>query len=436
MKPTHYLISFLFIGLSYGALGQENPNSVLSKGIKYTIDERSTLSFHFGTQVWARYMQVNPGTRDVNGQCISDFYDVDLRRTRFSLYSSFLDDKFVVYTQFGMNGQTFSSISKPQIFFHDVWSAFQFFGGKLYAGMGLHGWGGVSRIGSVSYAKNIMLDHPGFNFPNLGKTDQAGRQVGIFIKGNVAGFNYRFSLDNPFVRNELDSIAFMESVYAPNSNTAVKGYVFYSFLDEEKFKSSYVPMSYLGKKKVLNLGAGFDFHPKSMASLNASSQQIFHDKKNFGIDLFLDYPFTNKSVLTLYTTALFYDYGPNHVRTYGVMNPVKTGDYAQGGGNYHYNVGTGTIYFGLAGFILPESWQPFSGKFQPIVAVHYKDFEGLNEASLQYDLGINYLISGHNAKVNLQYSSWNFYQGTSGFESDATISSQKGMLVLQVQMYL
>jgi hypothetical protein len=90
----------------------------------------------------------------------------------------------------------------------------------------------------------------------------------------------------------------------------------------------------------------------------------------------------------------------------------------------------------LAGFILPESWQPFSGKFQPIVAVHYKDFEGLNEASLKYDLGINYLISGHNAKVNLQYSSWNFYQGTSGFESDATISSQKGMLVLQVQMYL
>lgn len=415
---------------------QENEHAVLSKGIKYRLNENSAISFHFGTQVWTRYMQTNPGTYDVDGANIDQLFDIGLRRTRFSMYGGFLDDKFIVYTQLGMNSQTYSSNTKPQMFFHDVWSAYKFFEGKLFTGFGLHGWAGVSRLGSVSYSKNIMLDHPGFALPTLGKTDQAGRQVGVFIKGNLAKINYHFSIDKPFLRDERDMIALHESHYYPSSNNGYKGYLFYSFLDEEQFRSSYLHFSYLGKKKVLNVGAGFNYHRNALASMHSLDDTTLHDEKLFGLDVFFDYPSSNNAVFTLYAASYIYDYGPNHVRTYGPMNPLKQGQLTQGGGNSHYNVGTGNIIYGITGYVLPSALQPFKGRLQPVVAVHYKDFEALKEASFQFDAGLNYYISGHNAKLTLQYSTWPVYSGTPGFQSDATVEDVKSSLTFQVQMYL
>lgn len=415
---------------------QDNSVSVLSKGIKYQLNENSGVSMHFGTQVWTRYTLLNPGTFDVDGEMKDYLFDIGLRRTRFSMYAGFLNDKFIVYSQLGMNSQTFSSNTKPQMFFHDVWSAFKFFGGRLYTGFGLHGWAGVSRLGSVSYSKNIMLDHPGFALPTLGKTDQAGRQVGIFFKGNLAKFNYHFSIDKPFLKDDSQKTGLYESHYFPNSNNGYKGYLFYSFLDEEKFKSSYLSFGYLGKKKILNLGAGFNYHPGALASLNLTGDTIHHDEQLFGLDVFFDYPFENESVLTLYTGAFFYDFGPNHLRTYGSMNPLPRGNLPQGGGNAHFNVGTGTILYSLAGYILPVSWLPLPGKFQPVVSTHFKDFNALGEASLQFDAGLNYYVSGHNAKFTLQYSTWAVYEGNPGYQSNAMVDDMRSSVTFQVQMYL
>ena len=433
------VILIVFTLFSSTLFARENPNSILSKGIKYRFGENSVLSFRFGTQVWARYMQTNPGTLDIDKKPVNDFFDIGLRRTRFALYAGFMDDKFVAYTQLGMNSQSFSSSAKPQMYFHDVWSAFQLFDGGLYIGMGLHGWAGVTRMNSASYASNMMVDNPGFNLPNLSRTDQSGRQIGIFLKGNMAKFNYRFAINKPFVRNELSTIDIDNSVYYPNSNSSYTGYVFYSLLDEEKFKSSYVTLSYLGKKKILNIGAGFDIHPQSMASLNISLDTVIHDKNLFGFDVFLDYPFKNDAVLTLYSAFYLYDFGPNYIRTYGAMNPLSEGDLPQGGGNNHFNVGTGDIFYTALGFILPENMQPFSGKIQPVAAVHYKNFDALGSPSVQYDAGINYYISGHNAKINLQYSNWavyNNYHNPGTSLSGQKVTEMKGMIILQVQMFL
>ena len=421
---------------SFLGFSQDNPNSVLSNGIKYKFSDNSSLSVHFGTQVWTRYTHLNPGTFDVDGEPKDYLFDIGLRRTRFSMYAGFLDDRFIVYTQLGMNGQTFSSNSKPPIFFHDIWSAFKLFDGKLYTGFGLHGWAGVSRLGSVSYSKNIMLDHPGFALPTLGKTDQAGRQVGIFFKGNLAKLNYHFSIDKPFLKNESQKTGLYESHYFPNSNTGYKGYVFYSFLDEEKFKSSYLSFGYLDKKKIMNLGAGFNYHPQTLASLNETGDTIHHDEKLFGLDLFFDYPMGYYSALTFYSGIFIYNFGPNHLRTYGSMNPLPRGELAQGGGNTHFNVGTGNIVYTMAGYILPLQLQPFSGKFQPMAAIHYKNFEALKEPSVQLDAGLNYYIAGHNAKLTLQFSTWAVYEGSPGYRSDAVVSGMRQSLTFQVQMYL
>jgi hypothetical protein len=427
------VFNLFFVNIS---TAQENPNSALSKGIKYHLSDNSIISFRFGTQVWARYMQTNPGSKDVNGHEINTLFDIGLRRTRFAIYSGFLNDKFVAYTQLGMNNQSFSGKRSPQIYFHDVWSAFQLFDGGLYIGMGLHGWAGVSRLNSASYATAMMLDAPGFNIPNLSKTDQAGRQLGVFFKGNAGKFNYRFAVNKPFTQDERSNIALHQSIYYPNSRESFTGYVFYSFLDKEKFKSSYVSTSYLGKKKILNMGAGYDIHPQSLASLNAAGDTSFHDKKLFGVDVFWDYPFKNSSVLTVYSVAYFHDFGPNYVRSLGTMNPISTGSVPQGGGNAEYKIGTGNIYYTALGYILPDNWQPLPGRFQPTLAIQYKNFEGLAESSTQFDIGLNYYISGHNAKLTLQYSNWPVYGGSPGYQSTATILQKKNLLIFQVQMFL
>ncbi len=419
----------LFLLLTTTTFSQQL-SDVLKKGIKYKPTDGYSVAFHIGTQVWARYMGVNPGTLGVDGKPATEAYDIGLRRTRFSMYGSFLNDKLVVYSQFGMNSQRFSSKTQPQFYAHDMWSAFQLWGEKMYLGAGLHGWAGLARLSSVSYVSNMMVDHPGFNFPNLGRTDQAGRQIGIFAKGNLSKFNYRFTIDKPFLRDERKKIDIDKSNYFPNDNLSFEGYAFYSFLDEEKFKSGYASLGYLGKKKILNIGAGFDIHPESMASINAASlDTVKHDKKLFAVDLFLDHPFNNGSVLTLYSVGYFYDFGPNHIRTYGVMNPFPTKIPGQGAGNSYYNVGTGTIVHTSLGYILPDSWQPFAGRLQPIAAVQYKDFEALEESSLQFDAGVNYYMAGHNAKIHLQYSTWPIYE-------EGKVDDMRGVFTCQLHVYL
>ncbi len=432
LKRLQTLVILLFIASTLKAQEQK----LTLKGISINPTEDISIGIHAGSQIWLRSMQTNPGTVGADGQSTNNLFDIALRRTRFSMLANMHNEKIVLYAQFGMNGQTATSSAKPQIYIHDIWTQYALIDQKLYIGAGLHGWAGISRLGSVSYTKNIMVDHPGFGLPNLGKTDQSGRQLGIFTRGNVAKFNYRFSIDKPFVKDEMGNIGINESTYTPNLKMAYKGYLFYSFLDEEHSTSSYLSLTHLGKKKIFNIGAGFDVHPQSMASLNNEGDKILHDKVLLGVDMFLDYPFADESALTFYLAGYSYDFGPNYVQTYSVMNPLKTGSLEQGGGNSHYNLGTGTIIYSTVGYLLPQSLQFGPGKFQLAAAVHYKDFEALADPSVQIDAALHYYLSGHNAKFSLQYSNWNVYSGTPGYNSTAKKESTKGMVVLQSQIYL
>ncbi|MFP6582906.1 MAG: porin, partial [Candidatus Hydrogenedentota bacterium] len=56
----------------------------------------------------------------------------------------------------------------------------------------------------------------------------------------------------------------------------------------------------------------------------------------------------------------------------------------------------GDALIGLAGYLIPK--EVGYGKFQP--HVRYQEFED----DSQYDLGVNYVINGHNARVSLVYS--------------------------------
>lgn len=431
-----FILLVFIVQCSLSVFAQEKQVRTFGKGIKFKPSEESSISFHYGSQIWVRYMQMNDGTVDSNNKPVQETWDVGLRRTRLSMYASLWNDQVIVYSQLGMNSQNFSSGTKPQIYFHDAWTGFNLVKEKLMIGAGLHGWHGISRLSSISYVKGLMIDHPGFNLANLGRTDQAGRQLGVFAKGNVGRFNYRVSVDKTFLPSKETTVAFEQSGYVLNDKSSVRGYAFFSVFDTEVFKSPYASMSYLGKKKILNIGAGFDFHTDLMGSLDKDGELLLHDKKLFGADVFLDYPLANQSAFTLYTVAYLFDFGPNYIRKYGVMNPYKVSDNPQGGGISHYNVGTGNIYYAMAGYLLPKQAQPFRGRLQAVAAVHYKDFDYLNEVAVQYDAGVNYYIAGHNSKIGIQYSNWPVY-GSGDAGSDVTrIDNRKSSVTVQFHIYM
>jgi len=69
---------------------------------------------------------------------------------------------------------------------------------------------------------------------------------------------------------------------------------------------------------------------------------------------------------------------------------------------------------------------------QPFGALTWKNFQGLDQPSLQYDAGFNYLISAHNLKWTVQYSSRPVYNYVS---EKLKVTDARGSLILQTQIY-
>jgi hypothetical protein len=100
-------------------------------------------------------------------------------------------------------------------------------------------------------------------------TDLAGRRIGVFVKGTVMQrLEYRWSLDRPLNRGEkvygAPPPSGATSFDATASTFSTGGYVAWQFFDVEDDLLPYRQGSYLGSKRVLNVGAGYLYHPRSM----------------------------------------------------------------------------------------------------------------------------------------------------------------------------
>ena len=102
----------------------------------------------------------------------------------------------------------------------------------------------------------------------------------------------------------------------------------------------------------------------------------------------------------------------------------------QGPGNSAWEVGTGHIIRGEFGYRLPK--KILNSIFQPYGAFTWKNFEALDQASLQYDAGVNWLIHGHNMKWTLQYSTRPVYNLVN--EKNVVTGYQREV-ILQTQIY-
>ena len=440
-------ILFCTIPVKLRAQGSEDYGS----GIKLKLNDSGSKYIRFiaWNQIWARATDMNPGSQV--GETPSSFNaDIGMRRLRFLALTQ-ISPRYKIITHIGINNQTFLNGGdagqgpgkKPGIFFHDAWNEYAIIlpqeGRKftLNAGGGLHYFMGLSRMTMASTLNFMTIDAPIFNWPLVDASDQFARQMGGFVYGKYDRFEYRMSINKPFLTNVTTTTENRAVDNNSNGSYSLAGYYEYQFFDKEANALPFKVGTYLGTKKMLNIGTGFYFSPNSTKSVqNGNSTE--HDIRLFSGDIFLDLPIgkaERKMAFTAYAVYYNFDFGPNYLRNVGIMNvgtanPNFGGQAALAGfGNAQATIGSGQIFYTQAGVLLPTTKEQPKIRIQPFGAYTYKNFDALTRSSSQFDLGANFFVDGHHAKITTQFSTRPVYTTDAAY-------SVKGELVVQLQVFL
>ena len=359
-------------------------------------DRQKYIRFFTWHQIWA----VSRNLRAQNPE--NDPFNFALRRSRFLAYMR-VSPRFMILTHFGVNNLTPQNMDglgnrndAAQLFLHDAWGEFLLFD-QHHMGAGLHYWKGLTRLSSESTLNFMTLDQtrPFIHWHSLGITDQFARHIGVYAKGEIGKLHYRMALNNPINPenaigggNPIASAPFPElieeespliyegSEILDQSGNAVGNYLFegyfkYDFWEKENHKFPYFMGSYLGNKKIFMVGAGFFAHPNAMYNLiDSTHSDVFH----FAADAYLDYPMTY-GTLNAYISLINFDYGENYMSRWA---------------------GTGQSMYTHAGFFIKKI------RTMPYIAYQVSQFDALKKNSMTLDVGVNYFLSGHNAKLTLE----------------------------------
>jgi hypothetical protein len=413
-----------------------------AKKLQWALNKDGTRYFRIALwlQVWTRAMQLNPGTTigedpdtpEAEGSQPGWYGDVAIRRARVLMFGEIFP-RVLVLAHFGMNNQTFKrSNFKETFFFHDLWAEFAAVKEHLYIGGGLLYWNGVSRMTNASTITFMSLDAPISNWPTIEQTDQFARQLGLYAKGKAGLFDYRVAVTRPFVPNVGAPTA--TGNYNRVANTwAYAGYFQLQFWDIESDVLPYTVGTYLGKKRVMNLGAGFYTQPKGIAYLDAAGNLRERANSVASADFFVDLPLKaeNGGALTAYGAYYYWDFGPNNLRNIGLMNPGDpgSGTSLNEQGNAYPMIGTGNSGYGQLGWLMP--WKINTLQFQPYLLSQMSKFDALNDTMFQFGVGMNMFIYGHNAKVTLEYRNRPIFDSAGSVESRAGNS-----FVLQMHLFI
>ncbi|MCL7986943.1 hypothetical protein M8998_03200 [Sphingobacterium sp. lm-10] len=400
--------------------------------------EDKFLRFSLSSQLWLRMVENNPGTA-VNSHPQDNTYDASIRRMRIIMNAQ-LSNWYSIQMQFGINNQSFISGGpndgtgalgagkKPQIFFMDAYNEVALKPrinaisktlnrNHLYVGLGLHGWAGVSRMTNASTTKMLTADLPVLNFPNIEVSDQFARQFGVFAHGEFDRFNYRVAINKPFATDRLPTLP---NVAVENNLAGALSYSMYGmyqFWDKELTSTAFFAGTYLGYKRVFNIGGGIYFTKDAALTFSTDRDVLTsHNQTNAGLDVFVDMPIGAKekeAAFSFYSVIYKNQFGPNYLRFSGILNPGEEnpdfeGQVAlEGFGNNRILNGTGYVWYTQTGYVLPK----FSNKFkvQPFISYEYKDFDGVNQIGHFYNLGANLYILSQNAKLVYQYQSRPLY---------------------------
>ena len=413
------------------AAEQAVPITVAPIKIPLSEDGEQYLRILTWSQIWARATEPNPGTQFSGGQ-ESDFIgDVGIRRARLLLFGK-ITPKMLVMLHVGINNQTFSGDRKPGLFVHDAWGQYDVLENYLSIGAGIHYWNGVSRLSNASTFRFLAVDAPIVNWPVIETTDQFGRQIGVFAKGQLGRLDYRLAVNKPFTITPDLAAGGPVNFRSGDRAVAYAGYVQWMFADIESNLLPFTAGTYLGQKRVFNLGLGAHYQANATARRLVNGDIESFDMLLLGADLFFDEPLGDHGgVLTAYGAYYYYDFGPDYVRNVGIMSLGTGGTSFNGAGNRYPVLGTGHHVYAQAGWLLPVMLG--TTQLQPYAALQVSSMDGLADAMIAPEAGLNWLIAGQNAKLTVHYRNRPVFVNTADKPAQNSRASE---LVTQLQLLL
>ena len=339
----------------------------------------------------------------------------NIKRARVLIFAQ-INEKFLILTHFGLNSLNSSTLSPvgkgdgSQLFFHDVWTQYSL--GKNHAiGGGLHYFNGISRLNNQSTLNMMTLDNNRQSWATLGLTDQYARHIGIFAKGKFGNLQYRVAINDAIINglDVRDPAIGGAAVYggkrligSKDAGKAYAGYFEYGFLDQESNFLPYKIGTYLGSKKIFNIGAGFFVHPSGSVIMETNGDFKGEDVSLLAIDAFYDAPLGDDgSALTAYATYQDNNYGKDYL---------------------YSAYGTGSMVYGHLGYVI--AGDKSKTRCQPYVSYSSNSYDAVNDDRTIFGIGVNAYLSGNNSKLTLEYQNQKFG------------SSKTGILTLQAMVYL
>lgn len=320
-----------------------------------------------------------------------------LRRARFLAYGQIVDN-FLVLVHFGVNSLNRDNMhplgteGTSQLFMHDAWAQYNISENHVIGG-GLHYFNSISRLNSQGTLNLMTMDNYRPSWSNLGLSDQFARHIGVFAKGTFfERLQYQVAM-NSSMKNGLDQREINEDfavyrgaeTFGKNAAYTYGGYLTYNFLNVESNFLPYRVGSYLGTQDLFNIGAGI-FHQPNAAVRSENGTLNGEHSTLFALDVFYDRKIgKDNASITLYSVYQSNDYGTDYF-----LGPYATGDFI----------------YGHIGYL-------FKGDFEKMRYQPYVSFGSQNVAALQsrrntLGLGINFLQSGHNSKITLEYKNESF----------------------------
>lgn len=399
-------------------------------------------------QAWVRYTWNDPGTTvggtpqfqsyPMAGRPEAETFDIGLRRTRFQLFGQ-LSEHLFMYIQLGQNNFSYLAPRKFGFFLHDAVSEYNV--NKHFSlGAGLTGWTGFSRFSSPGVISLLGADAPLFLQATNDANDQFLRKLSVYMKGKLGRWDYRIVFSKPF---DVASSLILPTVPIIGNDSKFSlrppkwqssGYINYQLCDEESNLTPYQTGTYLGSKRVFNVGAGWEYQPDAMWNLEGTDT-VEHAMLLAAIDVFYDVPINKErgTVVSIYAVATHYDFGPRYIRTIGAMNPADGTSNAlllPGSiGNAFPMIGTGNSIYLQAGYILAH--KEGTSCMQPYGNIQFSRYQKLIEPMITWEAGSAFLFQGHNNKVTIGYQNRPVF--AKDHAGNMAESTRKGMLVLQYQ---
>jgi len=235
----------------------------------------------------------------------------------------------------------------------------------------------LTRDNITSCFLPLSLDRSLFIYTNLPRLN---RDYGIIVWGNLMDAKLQYRLAAQKGNDSGDD---------PKSRLRYTGRAHVTLLDPES--SIVYRGSYLGEKKMLTFGAGYQIEPNAVFG-NVTARTLPKDYQAWTVDGFFEYP-TPSGTFTVTGAYLRTDFDDAYkgadpdLRSIG-LNGEKKGWYAVVGYLLPKKVGPGNLQF----YARYEDWK-------------FAQLSGIFDQKLKWTgVGANYLLKGQNLRITVEYA--------------------------------